>query len=83
MGDAETNLRIKVVRELIDDPDFDVGLQAAIQTIQEDDLDLMKPKLSVAEWSPLVCHGHCGAHSSKTACHCSLWLHYVEGKHLH
>ena len=52
MGDAKTNLRVKVIRELIDNPDFDVGLHAAILTIQEDTIrDVMKPKLSVAEWS--------------------------------
>ncbi len=52
MGDAKTNLRVKVIRELIDNPGFDVGLHAAIQTIQEDSIrDVMKPKLSVAEWS--------------------------------
>ena len=52
MGDAKTNLRVKVIRELIHDPDSDVGLHAAIQTIQEDSIrDAMKPKLSVAEWS--------------------------------
>ena len=52
MGDEHSNLRVKAIRELFHLPDFDVGIHAAIQTIQEGSIqDIMKPKLSVAEWA--------------------------------
>jgi hypothetical protein len=52
MGSVDTNLRIKVARDLVNTSGFDVGIHAAIQTIKQDLItDLMKPTLQVSELS--------------------------------
>jgi hypothetical protein len=52
LGNIDTNLRIKVTRALLNTSGFDVGIHAAIQTINKDSImDLMKPKLEASEWS--------------------------------
>ena len=52
MGNATSNLRIRASRELFNNSDFDVGIHAAIQTIQEDSIrDLMKPRMSTMKLS--------------------------------
>ena len=52
MGTADTNLRIKVTRDLVNTSGFDVGIHAAIQTIKQDSItDLMKPTLQASELS--------------------------------
>ena len=52
MGNIDTNLRVKVTRALLNTSGFDVGIHAAIQTINKDSImDLMKPKLEASEWS--------------------------------
>jgi len=52
MGTADTNLRIKVTRDLVNTSGFDVGIHAAIQTIKQDSItDLIKPTLQVSELS--------------------------------
>lgn len=52
MGDATSNLRIRVSRVLSNNSDFDVGIHAAIQTIQEDKIrDLMKPIIPTTKLS--------------------------------
>ncbi len=52
MGTADTNLRIKVTRDLVNTSGFDVGIHAAIQTIKQDSItDLIKPTLRVSELS--------------------------------
>ena len=52
MGTADTNLRIKVTRDLVNTSGFDVGIHAAIQTIKQDSItDLIKPTLQVSDLS--------------------------------
>ncbi len=52
MGSVDTNLRVKVTRDLVNTSGFDVGIHAAIQTIKQDLItDLMKPTLQVSELS--------------------------------
>ena len=52
MGTSDSNLRVRVSRELFNHSDFDVGIHAAVQSIQEDSIrSLMKPKLHISEWS--------------------------------
>ena len=51
-GNAQTNLRAKVVRALHKKDGFDVGLTVAIQGMDPKSVaDLIKPKIEAADWS--------------------------------
>jgi hypothetical protein len=51
-GNAQTNLRAKVVRDLTNKDRFDVGITAAIQGMNTGSVaDLMKPKIDRMDWS--------------------------------
>ena len=52
MGNKDTNLRIKVTRDLVNTSGFDVGIHAAIQTINKDSItNLIKPMLEASDLS--------------------------------
>lgn len=52
MGNIDTNLRVRVTRDLVNTSGFDVGIHAAIQTINKDSITgLMKPKMEASELS--------------------------------